>query len=104
LHNHVAYNFIAPWAPGQLYSNRYQWQNAAGYGTAVKTPYNAVKNGGNLCQAQKYGELRALAGGTTSIQGSIGMSCQNGWVRNVESYMFCQDHIRQSVLSISALN
>ncbi len=103
LHNHVAYDFMGPWAPPHLYSNRYQWQNDASYAAAVKTPYNAVKNAGHLCQAQKFGELRALMGGTTTIQGSIGYSCQNGWVRNVESYVFCQDAIRQNVLPVTGL-
>ena len=103
LHNHVAYNFIAPWAAPKLYTNRYQWADDAAYGTSVKTPYNAVKNAGHLCQAQKYGELRALMGGTTTIQGSIGYTCQNGWVRNVESYVFCRDHIRQNVLPVKSI-
>lgn len=103
LHNHVAYNFMGPWTPPRPYANRNQWQNDPAYAAAVKTPYNAVKNAGHLCQAQKYGELRALLGGTTTIQGSIGYACQNGWVRNVESYVFCQDKIRQNVLPILGL-
>ncbi len=103
LHNHVAYNFMGPWTPPRAYANRNQWQNDPAYAAAVKTPYNAVKNAGHLCQAQKYGELRALLGGTTTIQGSIGYACQNGWVRNVESYVFCQDKIRQNVLPIAGL-
>lgn len=103
LHNHVAYDFMGPWTNPRLYNNRNQWQNDPLYAAAVKTPYNAVKNAGHLCQAQKWGELRALTGGTTTIQGSVGYSCQNGWVRNVESYVFCRDHIRQNVLPITSI-
>lgn len=103
LHNHVAYNFLGPWTAPRPYSNRNQWQNDPAYAAAVKAPYNAVKNAGHLCQAQKYGELRALMSGTTTIQGSIGYTCQNGWVRNVESYVFCQDKIRQNVLPVTGL-
>lgn len=103
LHNHVAYNFMGPWTAPKLYTNRNQWQNDSAYAAAVKTPYNAVKNAGHLCQAQKWGELRALMGGTTTIQGSIGYSCQNGWVRNVESYVFCHDNIRQNVLPVNSI-
>lgn len=103
LHNHVAYDFLGPWTAPRLYQNRYQWQDDASYAAAIKAPYNAVKNAGHLCQAQKWGELRALMGGTTTIQGSIGYTCQNGWVRNVESYMFCSDHIRQNVLPVTGL-
>ncbi len=103
LHNHVAYNFIHPWTPSKLYRNRNQWQRDSAYAEAVKKPYNAVKNAGHLCQAQKWGELRALMGGTTTIQGSIGRSCQSGWVRNVESYNFCVDTVRQNVLPIDGI-
>ncbi len=103
LHNHVAYNFLPPWTPPRLYRNRYEWQREPSYAQAVRAPYNAVKGAGHLCQAQKYGELRALMGGTTSIQGSIGYACQNGWVRNIESRVLCEDHIRQSVLSVDGL-
>lgn len=103
LHNHVAYNFMGPWTAPKLYNNRYQWADDASYTAAVKVPYNAVKNAGHLCQAQKWGELRALMGGTTTIQGSIGYTCQNGWVRNVESYMFCRDSIRQNVLPVKSI-
>ena len=103
LHNHVAYNFIGTWTPPKLYNNRYQWADDASYAAAVKTPYNAVKSAGHLCQAQKWGELRALMGGTTTIQGSIGYTCQSGWVRNVESYVFCRDHIRQNVLPVKTI-
>lgn len=103
LHNHVAYDFLPPWQAPKLYQNRNQWQSDHAYSAAVKAPYNAVKNAGRLCQAQKYGELRALMGGTTTIQGSIGAACQNGWVRNVEANNFCQDHVRQNVLPVTAI-
>jgi cytosine/adenosine deaminase-related metal-dependent hydrolase len=100
LHNHVAYNFIPLWNAGRRYQNRYQWAKASGYSTAVKTPYNAVKNASHSCEAVKYGEFRAMAGGTTTIQGSVDLACTRSWVRNVEYVNFCKDHIRQNVLAI----
>jgi hypothetical protein len=104
LHNHVGYNFIPLWNSGKRWSNRYQWARASAYGPAVKTPYNAVKNAGNMCEAVKYGEFRALVGGTTTIQGSVDLACIRAWVRNVEFSNFCADHIRQDVLAVSALS
>ena len=103
LHNHVAYNFIPFWDSGKRWQNRYQWAKASAYTTAVKNPYNAVKGANNLCEAVKYGEYRALVGGTTTIQGSADLTCTRSWVRNVEYTNFCSDHIRQDVLPISAL-
>ena len=104
LHNHVNYDFIPLWNAGRRWQNRYQWARAAAYGPAVKTPYNAVKNSKDMCESGKYGELRALIGGTTTVQGmSSQLSCTNGWVRNVEFTNFCADHVRQNVLPISTI-
>src|SRR5262245_12387472 len=50
LHNHVAYNFIPVWNSGRRWNDRYQWARAAGYQTAVKDPYNAVKNAKHQCE------------------------------------------------------
>jgi len=103
LHNHVAYDFIPFWNSGKRWQNRYQWARAAAYGTAVKTPYNAVKNAKHMCEAVKYGEFRAIVGGTTSIEGSDDLSCTRSWARNVEFENFCADHVREYVLPVTAL-
>ncbi|MGQ0505297.1 MAG: amidohydrolase family protein [Myxococcaceae bacterium] len=102
LHNHVTYNFLPTWKPSRLFQNRYEWQKNREYAAAVKTPYGKVRSADALCQAQTYGELRALVGGTTAIQGSLGSACQNGWARNVEAYNFCEDRVRTWVLSIAS--
>src|SRR6185503_9859030 len=103
LHNHVAYNFLPLWNAGRRFGDRYQWARTSGYAREVKTPYNAVKRAGDQCEAIKYGEFRALVGGTTSIQGSVQLSCGRGWVRNVEFSNFCEDHVRQDVLPINTI-
>lgn len=103
LHNHIAYNFLPLWNSGQRFKNRYQWSGISGYST-VKTPYNAVKAAGHACAGLKYGEFRGIVGGTTTIQGSVDLSCTRSWVRNVEFVNFCEDHIRQDVLPINGLN
>lgn len=104
LHNHVAYNFLPLWNSGKRFQNRYQWSGIQAYGPAVKEPYNAVKNAGHQCEGVKYGEFRALVGGTTTIQGSVDLGCTRSWVRNVEFVNFCQDHIRQNVLPINGIS
>src|SRR5439155_7934133 len=103
LHNHVAYDFLPLWNSGKRWQNRYQWAGASAYGAAVKTPYNAVKGANHMCEAVKYGEWRALVGGTTTIQGSVDLSCTRSWARNVEFTNFCGDHVRQDVLPVTAL-
>jgi len=103
LHNHVAYDFLPFWNSGKRWSNRYQWARASAYETAVKAPYNAVKHSGHMCEAVKYGEFRGLVGGTTSIQGSMDLTCTRSWARNIEFTNFCSDHVRQDVLAVTAL-
>jgi cytosine/adenosine deaminase-related metal-dependent hydrolase len=103
LHNHVAYNFLPLWNSGMRFNNRYQWARKAEYDTAVKNPYNAVKNAKHQCEGVKYGEYRALVGGTTTIQGSVDLGCTRSWVRNVEFTNFCEDHVRQHVLPINGI-
>jgi cytosine/adenosine deaminase-related metal-dependent hydrolase len=103
LHNHVAYDFIPFWYAGQRYQNRYQWARTKAYETAVKTPYNAVKSAGHMCEAVKYGELRAIVGGTTSVEGSDDLTCVRSWARNVEFSNFCNDYVRENVLPVSAI-
>jgi len=103
LHNHVAYNFLPLWNSGQRFKNRYQWSGIQGYDT-VKKPYNAVKAAGHACAGLKYGEFRSIVGGTTTIQGSVDLSCTRSWTRNVEFVNFCEDHIRQDVLPINGIS
>ena len=104
LHNHVAYDFVPLWKSGRRFQNRYQWARLPSYDVGVKASYNAVKNAGHLCDAVKYGEFRALLGGTTTVQGSVDLSCVRSWARNVEFVNFCQDHVRQHVLPIKDIS
>lgn len=103
LHNHVAYNYLPLWQTNKRFTNRYQWARLSEYDRVVKDPYNAVKNARHQCQQVKYGEMRAIVGGTTTIQGSVDSACTRSWVRNVEYTNFCEDHIRQNVLPINGI-
>jgi len=87
-HNHIKYNFFPLWQTSQTYLNRYQWSGVSVYQNGIKEMYKQVyetwpeclKLGSEAeiqkCQAKKkcevitYGEIKALLGGTTAIQGS----------------------------------
>ncbi|MFN7684882.1 MAG: phospholipase D-like domain-containing protein, partial [Oligoflexia bacterium] len=86
-HNHIKYNSLPLWkAPKARYSNRYEWPEESVYTRGVKKVYAEVYrdhpecNGNLECEAQarctaiRYSEIKALAGGTTAIQGSTSFS------------------------------
>lgn len=88
-HNHIKYNNFPLWkTPKDVYQNRYDWPNEKSYGSGMKEMYkrlytnqaqcDSIANPDDKlkCQALgkcliiRYGELKGLAGGTTTIQGS----------------------------------
>jgi cytosine/adenosine deaminase-related metal-dependent hydrolase len=69
-HNHCHWNSVPLWRPGRLYENRYEWQASAEYDEEVRALYHAIEDAGLWDQSLKYGEIRALIGGTTMIEGS----------------------------------
>jgi cytosine/adenosine deaminase-related metal-dependent hydrolase len=103
-HGHVEYNHIPIADFGQRYQDRDQWPNAALYQTLVKAPKNAVTAAGLQCEALRHGEVRALVGGTTSIQGTPQVACIRPLVRNLEQPNFCQDRVRQNVMDASGFS
>lgn len=93
LHGHLKYNVIPLWseAHGQ-FGNRFQWRGLSGYKKNVTGPLNNPALGepsdvnSLYCQTYQYAEIKALAGGVTSVQG-IGQdsACTQGILaRNVE--------------------
>jgi len=100
-HGHVEYNHIPIADLGKRYGDRDQWPNASLYQTLVKDPKNAVTAAGIQCEALRHGEVRGLVGGTTAIQGTPLTACTRSLVRNLEGTNFCQDRVRQNVMSIS---
>jgi cytosine/adenosine deaminase-related metal-dependent hydrolase len=74
-HNHLTWNVMPDWNPGPS-SNRYMWQEDAYYKTNISgifythiikpTPTPDLEYEGN-----KYGEIRAIIGGTTLLQSSF---------------------------------
>lgn len=85
LHNHMTWNVHPRWDPNQKFANRYEWQNTAEYDRVLNGPHYAM--GGALCEAQIFGEVKALVGGATSVVGSLSpdpSACAKGLVRNLD--------------------
>lgn len=86
-HNHLHYNFLPPWFPDPSvsYSNRNQWREAAAYKEHVR-PYS--EGGGTndrFCPGAKWGELRSLIHGTTTMQGQTFVRrCIINGIRNAD--------------------
>ncbi len=104
-HNHVAYNFLPKWTPPKLYQRRAQWQATQSY-KVFKKPYDELKEKGLTCEIIKYGEIKALISGVTTIQGtSPGSSCIRVLIRNAENQNklgLKSLHIRTYILDISS--
>lgn len=87
-HNHLKYNFFPLWVTNKFYNNRYEWPEVSSYTKGIKEVYKKVytdveecqsladENQKNKCLANircdvlRFGEIKALLGGTTSLQGS----------------------------------
>ena len=106
-HNHVAYNVLPRWTPPQLYKNRGQWQGSDAY-KVFKKPYDDLKGKGLDCEMIKYGEVKALLSGVTTIQGtSPGSQCIRTLIRNAENQSglgTSADHIRTFILDIGSFS
>jgi cytosine/adenosine deaminase-related metal-dependent hydrolase len=100
-HGHVEYNDIALADLGGRFGDRDAWPKVGAYRTQVKDPKNAVTRAGMQCEAVRHGEVRALVGGTTAIQGTPQIACARSLVRNLEGTNFCQDRVRQNVTDIA---
>jgi hypothetical protein len=101
-HNHVAYNVFPKWQPPKVYSNRGQWQSSTAY-KEFKAPYNGLKKT-VLCEMVKYGEVKALISGVTTIQGTApDNACYRTLIRNAENQNelgTSSRHIRTYILDI----
>ncbi|HYC71691.1 MAG TPA: amidohydrolase family protein [Opitutaceae bacterium] len=83
LHNHVPWNIFPRWAPPRHFSSRYEWRRDPFYRAKIVAPFNALRET-VFCDMNLYGELRALAGGTTSVVGTRNADCIKGLVRNLD--------------------
>jgi len=84
LHNHLSYDVFPRWHPKHLYSDRYEWRTDPDQAARVGLPYGYLVDHDFFCDMNTYGELRALAGGTTSILATGNAGCIRGLVRNLD--------------------
>jgi 5-methylthioadenosine/S-adenosylhomocysteine deaminase len=74
-HNHILFDIFdeTDWSPPKIYDNHDQWPGDARYAAmvAAKQYLNGEQSPGDLgCEMDKYGELKGLVAGTTSIAGA----------------------------------
>jgi len=93
IHNHITWNFLPRWRTNQLFANRYEWQQLPSYKIALDVPHREVFQAKGLpCDADRYGEVKAIVGGATSVVGGLGPvepddnRCIIGLARNLDNY------------------
>ncbi len=104
-HNHLEYDMIPMWDVPVLYEDMYEWMGSDIYEREIKYPKRLLSDPSYLgMQAEigKYAEVKAISGGTTSIQGS---PANGGYtthlVRNIEFANFgSADRIMQRSIGI----
>ena len=68
LHNHPLYAVFPRWKAPRIFANRYQWRGEPAYHQTIQTPEGELVST-HFCDMDTYVEIKALAGGTTSILG-----------------------------------
>ncbi len=106
-HNHLAYNFLPEWVPNpaKLFNNRYEWAQDPQY-EAFILPYAKHRSAStHFCPAAKWGELRSIVHGTTTVQGqSFEQSCVDWGARNADNFHeLGYDHMQTNIGSVRDL-
>lgn len=100
-HDHLSYDFIGEWVPpaGTLFDSRYEWRGNDLYSDWV----SAEGYGSNdaICPGSKWGELRSIIHGTTTVQGQsqAGSACTNLLARNADTYHGLEDDFMRVTIS-----
>lgn len=68
-HDHPPYNVFPELSFGQLFPNRYAWQEHPTY-RSFRERFSALQEQGLACEMWKYAEVRALLAGCTTQQGA----------------------------------
>ncbi len=86
-HNHLTYNFLPEWEPGRFFDSRDAWSNNPDYERHVAPFADGRNRNERICPAAKWGEIRSILYGTTTVQGqSFNRSCLNRLVRNADHF------------------
>jgi len=83
LHNHITWNAHPRWSPGALVKNRYEWQAMDSYAAWLSGPQAKVRSVAD-CDLERFGEVKALAWGGTTIAGGLQKDCSRGLARNID--------------------
>lgn len=83
LHNHILWSVFPRWNPHGAFANRDMWREVPVYVEKYSKPQSALRRRLG-CDMNRFGEVRAIAGGVTSIVGSLRAPCSNGLVRNLD--------------------
>jgi 5-methylthioadenosine/S-adenosylhomocysteine deaminase len=116
-HNHILYNVFdeSDWSPpaGTLYDHANQWQAAPTYTAFKRDKYNPMigstaTGGGDLdCEMDKFGEVKSLLAGTTSIVGHNGAAnCYESVIRTLgsnDSDFGVDDGVSTNTLGVGSL-
>jgi 5-methylthioadenosine/S-adenosylhomocysteine deaminase len=105
IHDHITFNTIPAWHVPALMQDVSDWTGLDSYQQNVRYPHDLLTDSNFydlLPEVGKYAEVKALAAGTTTEQGSYPLSAgfTNHLVRNVDVANFGSDRIRQRSLSI----
>jgi len=92
-HNHILFDIFdeTDWSPAKLYTNHNQWPNEPRYKAMVDAKQYLNGEAGSPvsigCEMDKYGELKALIAGTTSVVGSANpanRTCYGSLARTID--------------------
>ena len=84
LHNHPMWSVFPRWNAGGVFHNRDDWRRAPAYVEGYVQPERALSRT-MTCEQSQFAEVKAIAGGATSMRGSPATRCSAGLVRNMES-------------------
>jgi len=105
IHDHITFNTTPAWTVPALMQDVGDWTALDSYRQNVRYPHDLLTDSnyyGLLPEVGKYAEVKALAAGTTTEQGSSPLSSgfTGHLARNVDVANFGIDRIRQRALSI----
>jgi hypothetical protein len=83
LHDHLTWNVLPDWTPPRTFSNRYEWQATPDYEQKLRGPYASLTDGGFGCDMNRFGEVKALIGGSTATIGGFSNTSKNACVRGL---------------------
>ncbi len=69
IHNHPDWNVFPLWNVPDKYETRYEWQKASEYDRDLREPHKFLKEKFKI-EMMKFAEVKALVGGTTTLQGA----------------------------------